>query len=366
MHATRRTGHRKNAIIASCGLLLAVTTAACSSGSDESSESLAAATGGKGSLDGKTITFAGFGGDLQKYQTSAWEEPFTTTTGATFANAENSGIAAIRTQVKTGNVKWDVVEDYAFNIAQDCGTLYEPLKGVALDEIQADYVTNECGVPVVKFSNVLVYDPTKFGTAPTKVSDFFDTATFPGKRAIVNDPNSGVLELSLISSGVSADELYPLDLESATSIIKKESDSIEFSASQAVSVQKITSGNVDMAVMPNGRALAAVQENPNLKVVWSEAPTTWDNLAVVKGSKVGPAALQWLGYVGTAKAQADLSTLFPYGIFSKDVTPTLTDEQRQFFPDDPSRSADLLNLDQGYYEKNNADVTAAWTAATAG
>lgn len=362
---TQHTRLGRALVLATCGLVMAG-SAACTSEGPDSAPAVAAATGGADSLKGKTITFAGFGGDLQNYQTTAWEKPFTEQTGAAFANAENSSIASIRTQVRTGNVQWDVVEDYAFNIAKDCGTLYQPLKGVELDEIQDEYLTNDCGVPVVKFSNVLVYDPAAFAQAPTAVSDFFDTDNFPGKRAILNDANTGVFELALIHAGGTPDSLYPLDLAKAQTVVEDGRGSIEFSASQAVSVQKIASGNVDMAIMPNGRALAAVEQNPKLKVVWNQAPTTWDNLAVVKGSRVAAGAQQWLAYVGTAKAQVAFSSLFPYGIFSSGATPSLSDDKLPFFPDDPSHSDTLLNLDQSYYEKNAADVSAAWTAATAG
>ena len=57
------------------------------------------------------------------------------------------------------------------------------------------------------WSTVYAYDSTKLKIAPTKMADFFELQTFPGKRGLRKSPK-GTLEWALIADGVPTADVY--------------------------------------------------------------------------------------------------------------------------------------------------------------
>ncbi len=62
-------------------------------------------------VNAQTITVTSYGGAYGKSQVEVMHKPFTAKTGTKVLSEDyNGGLAEIRAQVKTGNVKWDVVD----------------------------------------------------------------------------------------------------------------------------------------------------------------------------------------------------------------------------------------------------------------
>ncbi len=99
--------------------------------------------------------------------------------------------------------------------------------------------------------------PTGRTPAPT----FFDTKTYPGKRAVRSSalPNP-LLECALLADGVAADRLYPLDLDRAFAKIETIKDELVFWEAGSDSETQMASGEVDLIMAWNGRAYAAVAD----------------------------------------------------------------------------------------------------------
>ena len=71
----------------------------------------AAAAGLCSAASAQQITVTSWGGAYTKSQVTAMHEPFTKASGVKILSEDyNGGLAEIRAQVKTGNVKWDVVD----------------------------------------------------------------------------------------------------------------------------------------------------------------------------------------------------------------------------------------------------------------
>ena len=124
-------------------------------------------------LHGKSLAFAGWGGDTQKYQDEAWLKPFAKATGVKIDQTDTPTVAALKTQQEANNVGIDVMQIDSSIVDGGCGTVFQEAK---IDRSQLDPALdrNKCGVPVVKFSYVRAYNSAKFKIAPTKVADFFD------------------------------------------------------------------------------------------------------------------------------------------------------------------------------------------------
>lgn len=310
-------------------------------------------------LKGKSFVFAGFGGDLQKNQDEAWLKPFSATTGVKVLQTDAPDLAALQTQQQARNVGVDVVEIESSSVDANCGSIFKP---VAIDrsELNPAYAMNECGVPVVKFSFVLAYNAKTLTTPPTSVGDFFDLKRFPGKRAARSGSTGGLIETALIGDGVPAAKMYPIDLDRALVRIKAAKDSIILYDTFAPIQDGLANGEFDMALMPNGRAFNAAKTNPDIKVVFVDAVTLYDNLAVPVGAKNAEAATAFLQFVARNQAQIALAERFPYGVGTKGAAPRLEAQAQAFFPD--TFTDQLLVQDSKWWSANDARVNERLTA----
>ncbi len=304
-------------------------------------------------LKGKSFVFAGFGGDLQKNQDAAWLQPFAAATGVTVQQTDSPDLATLKTQQEAQNVGVDVVEIESSTVDANCGTVFAKAD---IDRSQLDraYDTNKCGVPVVKFSYVLAYNAKKYTSPPTSVADFFDTAKFPGPRAVNSQSNSGLLETALLADGIDKAKIYPIDLERAIAKIKSAKDSLVTVATFALIQDGLANGEYDMALLPNGRALNASKTNPDIKAVFQGAVTLYDNLAIPSGAKNVEAATAFLQYTAMHKTQVALAERFPYGMGTTGAPPKLDDQAKAFFPD--NFSDQLLLQDAKWWSDNDAIV----------
>ncbi len=305
-------------------------------------------------LHGKSLSYAGWGGDTQKYQDEVWLKPFAETTGVKIDQTDTPTVAALKTQQEANNVGIDVMQIDSSIVDAGCGTVFQEAK---IDRSQLDPALdkNKCGVPVVKFSYVLAYNAKKFETAPTSVADFFDVEKFPGVRAARGGiSNVGLIEGALLADGVEPSKIYPIDLERAMKKLERIKDSIEVKDSFAILQDGLANGEFDMALIPNGRAFNATKVNPDIKVVFNCAVTIYDNLVIPTGAKNVEAATAFLQYAARNSTQVALTEKFPYGMGTIGDAPKLDEQAKAFFPD--TYADQLLIQDNGWWSKNDQAV----------
>lgn len=305
-------------------------------------------------LHGKSLSYAGWGGDTQKYQDEVWLKPFAETTGVKIDQTDTPTVAALKTQQEANNVGIDVMQIDSSIVDAGCGTVFQEAK---IDRSQLDPALdkNKCGVPVVKFSYVLAYNAKKFETAPTSVADFFDVEKFPGVRAARGGiSNVGLIEGALLADGVEPSKIYPIDLERAMKKLEHIKDSIEVKDSFAILQDGLANGEFDMALIPNGRAFNATKVNPDIKVVFNGAVTIYDNLVIPTGAKNVEAATAFLQYAARNSTQVALTEKFPYGMGTIGDAPKLDEKAKAFLPD--TYADQLLIQDNGWWSKNDQAV----------
>ena len=144
----------------------------------------------------ETMTATSWGGAYSKSQVEAMQKPFTASTGIQILPEEyNGGLAEIQAQVKTGNVKWDVVDVELAEALRGCDDgLFETVDASRLpagaDGMPAaqDFIKGrltKCAVGSVFYSNVVAYDKARYAAnGPKTIEDFFDLKKFPGKRGL--------------------------------------------------------------------------------------------------------------------------------------------------------------------------------------
>jgi putative spermidine/putrescine transport system substrate-binding protein len=317
--------------------------------------------------EGVTLTFVSFGGVYQEAQRKAWLEPYTELTGVEFVEDENSSNATIKAQVESGQVTWDVVDvgnDFGLDAHAD---LLEPLDFslIPRDEMNQDLGVSDYRVPDITYGVVLAYNTEQTaGQVPEGWADYFDTTKIPGKRGAWDYSEGGMFEFALMADGVAPSELYPLDLERATTKLDTIRDDLVFWTSGAESQELIGSGEIAMTMIWNGRGWSAKNiDNKPVEIQWNQQIVTADYLVVPKGTPNKEAAMRFIAYTACAENNGKPSEYIPYGptnvnsepnpAMVNDLSVTNADENSAYFDDE-------------YLIDNYEEIDAAWQEWKAG
>ena len=182
----------------------------------------------------RTLNFAGWGGNIQDAQGTAFFDPFEEATGASI-QIKIADLGRLKSQVESEDVSWDVLTLPAADALAFARTGYlEPIDFAVVDksplvpEVVLQYAVGEAF-----FSTVIVYRADR--PAPPRDWTEFWTFTPRGSpddpippedlRTLARNP-VGTLEFALLADGVAKDALYPLDLERAFATLDRVRDYI--------------------------------------------------------------------------------------------------------------------------------------------
>ncbi|TGD42186.1 ABC transporter substrate-binding protein [Pseudotabrizicola sediminis] len=316
------------------------------------------------------IAVMSWGGAYATSQIEAYHKPFTAETGITVVSVDADNPAApIKAQVEAGNVTIDVVDlEYADAVRMCDEGLLEVLDPAILtpgadgtpatDDFLPGAVT-DCFVATIVFSTNFAYDATKFPeNPPTTIADFFDTATYPGKRGMRKGAKVN-LEMALMADGVAADEVYAM-LETPEGVERAfaklgtiKADMIWWEAG-AQPPQLLADGEVVMTTGYNGRFFsAAVTEGKPFVQVFDGQVYEYDGYAIPKGAPNMEAALQFLTYSTTTQALADQAKWIAYGparVSSGPLVGLFMDGKTEMGPNMPTSADNLTNALPSSYE----------------
>lgn len=278
----------------------------------------------------ETMTATSWGGAYSKSQVEAMQKPFTASTGIQILPEEyNGGLAEIQAQVKTGNVKWDVVDVELAEALRGCDDgLFETIDASRLsagaDGVPAaqDFLKGrltKCAVGSVFYSNVVAYDKTRYAAnGPKTIEDFFDLKKFPVKRGLKKEPNVN-LEMALLADGVKPDDVYnvlstPKGLDRAFAKLDTIKKNVVWWQAGAQPAQLLASGEVAMTTVYHGRIYDAdMKDGKNFAIVWNGQVQVPDLFVIVKGSKHVAAAQDFIRFATGTKPLADQTKFIPYG-----------------------------------------------------
>lgn len=341
---------RRRAAVAAMASAAALLLAACGE-SDSSSSS--------GSAEGSdSVTFVGFGGTSQEGQQKAWLDPFAEDTGIKVVQDSPNAYAKLKTQVESGNVTWDaVVVGGDFGLSADDTKMLEKIdcSVVECENLRPDDLkTTGYRVPHTLLSINLGYntDALKGAPAPQSWADFFDTAKFPGKRALWNWSGSGVIELALLADGVPPAQLYPLDVERALKHLDSIKDSTIWYSSPAQCDQLLRDGEASMAQCPQTRILEAKKSGAPVGSIWNQALITADWLVIPKGAPHVDAAMKLISWITSAEHNGENAAALP-GVSPINVK-AKTDAPASEQPS--AHSDEGVFQDDEWYEEHGSDL----------
>lgn len=317
--------------------------------------------GSTGWAQSDSITFASWGGAYQEAERKAFLVPAEKKLGITIAGDSHTGLAAIKTQVLSKNVYWDVVDLSVADCQRGANDgLWEKLDYSQIpnaadlpDDFKSDY-----WVGLITFSSVLGWNTdTVSGDVPQTWSEFFDTERFPGDRTMRNTARES-LEIALLADGVPADELYPLDVDRAYDKLAEIKPHVTtWWTSGAQSAQLIADGSVDYAALWNGRIQAAIDDGAAADYHWNQAILQVECLVVPKGTSKKTTAMKVINEALDPENQARFSTIIPYGPVNPKAFDTgiLSEEVVAGLPTAPGHLEDSIILEAEFWASKEGE-----------
>jgi putative spermidine/putrescine transport system substrate-binding protein len=291
---------------------------------------------------GRTLVFAGRGGDYQSAQEDALLDPFALATGADI-QIKIADTDRMREQVDQDSVSWDVLtlpmEDVLSLVRE--GYL-EPIDYTIVDKTSLiPEIALQYGVGAAFFSTVIIYPPNS-SNVPQSWEDFWDVPPIAegeepdplSLRALRHTP-VGNLEFALLADGVGTAELYPLDIERAFASLDRIRDHVAVWYEDGKQpVELVIAGQVGMASAWNVRPWQLGLEN-EVRMQWYGGMLSAEAWVVPKGAPNRDVAMDFINYATRAIPQANFGRLVPFGLVNPDAFPLLAKERAEMLPSSP-------------------------------
>lgn len=332
------------------------------------------------------ITFTSWTGPYMRSQMLGFVRPYEADTNSkVHVEHYNGGISEIRDQVESANVIWDVVDLTQADSLRACEEgLLEDLSDIELPDgsdgtpFRDDFVEgalNDCGVGVIVWGTAYAYNTSQFADSPpTTIADFFDTKTYPGPRAIRNDPTV-IMEWALMADGVPREDVYStLETEEGVArALKKMEDirpGLQVWETGREPVRMLNAGDVAMSsIWATTGATAALEEGADFTVNMDGRVIELDLFGIPKGSQYKDAAIDFIRFASSSESLASMVGYLPNGPTRKSSMALLSDDVLQRIPNGPAYEDSLYILsDAEWWAKNHARLEEAfqqWASASA-
>lgn len=332
-----------------------------------------------GQLAAQDLTIVGWGGALGDAQQKAIIDPYIDETGAKITeDSYSGGLSQILAQSQADNVTWDIVDAEMIDAVRGCdeGLLVEidpedlaaGVNGEAPEDDFFEGALVECGVASYVWSNVIAYDTEAFtDDKPTTLTDFFDTETFPGRRALRKSPQAN-LEWALMADGVPVDEVYELlateeGVERAFAKLEPFRETAIWWTAGAEPPQLLVDGEVAMTTAYNGRLynVMTVQEQP-VEIIWDGQIWDYGAYIIPEDAPNEEAAIEYLAYATSPEKLAAFAELIAYGPARRSAAELVSDEMRPHLPTSQPGFEDALRQSATFWSDYGADLEQRFNA----
>jgi spermidine/putrescine-binding protein len=312
----------------------------------------------------------GWGGISNGFGQELFSDPFAAAGNQVqWLAAPGQQVAALQAQRAANQTAWDVLNALngtQFALLSRQGLLWKlpPDVKARLAKQMPDGVT-DYGVAYATTSDVIACNAKEVATCPVTPKDFFDVDRFPGQRSLyVGDPLIA-MAMALQADGVPADKVFPMDIDRAFRKLQVIRPHIRaFWQSGDQSEQMFRSGEVDMAVMWNGRARNIAMhptDRMRIDVSWQGAVYEPSYLAVAVGAShanAGFAYLEWV--VNHPDAMARYAERTGYGFPNGELFNLLPANIAGWLPEFPAHFGGQVRLDHDWYLAHKSEIDLRW------
>jgi len=174
-----------------------------------------------------------------------------------------------------------------------------------------------CWVGSVVYSHIIIFSPGVFPAGqPATLADFFDTAKFPGKRALKRGSGKYNLEMALLADGVAPKDVYPmLDTEAglARAFAKLSNLNPTWYDKDGEAPERIRDGEAAFATALNGQLYDPKQTASPPGVIWDRQLYEFDAFGIPAGDPKKDMALDFIRFATGSKPLAGVASLMPLG-----------------------------------------------------
>lgn len=309
---------------------------------------------------GRSLTIATASvGTVLDAMIAAFFDAFAQDTGATVNHEQfgRDGIDNLIDQVEAGEVLWDVM-------LIPTGDVLGLSQGNYLSAIDYNVVDSTAfypelsmqhGVGAALYSTTMVHS-VSVTEPPGSWADFWNLDLFNGTRALRRSP-VGTLEFALLADGVAMEDLYPLDIDRAFTMMERIRNATLFYQDSVQPVELVRTGQVGLAsswtVRTNLPEVASLVEP-----VWNQGMISADSWVTPRGSQHGDVAMSFINYATRAVPTANFSRLQPFGPANKDAFSLLREDIAESLPNYEENLAVQFFEDWSYWRDQREPLTA--------
>jgi mannopine transport system substrate-binding protein len=329
----------------------------------------------QGALE-STLLIRTTGGAFEAALKKNFFDPFSKATGTRiipFAATYGDMMAKTAAMQAAGRVEWDIIAPQYSELSQISQYLTDLGDCSAMPNVAKEGVAGTCGrygVLYLTGAQCLTWNPDLYkGRAPQSWADFFDTAAFPGRRAL---PNTGspwaTLILAALADGVPREQLFPLELDRIFRKLDTIKPHIATWWRTGDQSQKMWDGDeIAMSLMWSGSAFAAKQRGAKLAWTYNQAIADFGAWSILKNAPHPNAARAFIDfYLANPEAHAAFSREIGYTTSSKASQALLSPQEKEELISSPERLAGIVTVDYDWLAANRAAVLNRFNAWVSG
>lgn len=329
------------------------------------------------------LTTVTWSGPYGRAQASALFLPYAQKTGVNVHIAQyDGGLDELRKRVASKQYGWDVIDLELPDAITACKDgLLEHIDAATLpagangEPAKDDFVPNAigpCWVGSVVYSQVIAYAPARFGSAKAiALSDFFDTARFPGSRAMRSTSAKFNLELALLADGVAPRDVYNVlstqqGVARALAKLNTIRSSIVWWTRSSEPVAMLEDGRTAFATVLNGDVFDAAIHHRGLGIIWDRQLYELDVFGIPKGDPERDMALDFVRFATSSPSLAAVSDWVPYGPARRSAlqlvgkNPELHIAMISYLPTEKDHFKTAFAIDDGWWQTHGADIASQW------
>jgi len=343
---------------------------------------------------GEDMTIVSWGGAYSNSQNEAYHKPYSEMTGVEIVNDDSSAeaVAKLRAMNEAGNVTWDVVDVVASDAIRLCDEglaieidadeqLAAAPDGTPASEDFGDLLVSDCFIPQIVYSTTFGYrtDVEAWGgSTPEDVCAVFDTASFPGMRALEKRPINNV-EWALICDGVAKDDVYDVlstdeGVQQAFDKLATIKDDVIWWSAGAETPQLLADAEAVIGSTYNGRLFSVIEEQDQpVAMLWDAQVFDLDGWIIPAGlsEERQNRALHYIKFATDTQRLADQAKYISYGPARASSAPLVGQhaelgiEMAPHMPTDPDNAKNTFLYNYEWWADNRDDLDAkfqAWLA----
>lgn len=330
------------------------------------------------------LTVTTWPGPYGRAQANAMFHPFGEKQRVDVRIAEyDGGLDHLRNEMRTRDYDWDVVD---FELADAVRACHEGLlahvdpsrlpDGANGASARVDFMpgaNGPCWVGSVVYAQVIAYAPHRFTAPPKRAADFFDTADFPGGRALHRGSAKLNLELALLADGVSPDNVYPTlstpaGIKRALNKLSTIRSSIAWWSKPSEALDMLEDGRASMTTALNSDVFDAQIRGRSVGVIWDRQLDELDVFGVPAGDPRQNLAMSFVRFATGTVPLARVADWLPFGPARRSALPLVGDNPERgirmtpYLPTAPRNSSTAFSVNDEWWREHGPAISDQWQA----